>query len=145
MVKGNLKLRVPNPHGSGDMAAILVRSILSIEKKFKECQMALSDNEKNAVTELRSILSKNYALRDLRVFGSKTTGYDVDDSDIDVMILLEDTSPAIESEIDNAIFEINLKYDCLISAVFFSRSELEDGPYGESPIFKKAMSEGIPV
>lgn len=107
--------------------------------------MALSANEKNAIIELRSKLSKNYALRDLRVFGSKTKGYDIDDSDIDVMILLEDTSPAIESEIDNAIFEINLKYDCLISAVFFSRAELEDGPYSESPIFKKAMTEGISV
>ena len=51
----------------------------------------------------------------------------------------------IESEIDDLIFEINLKYDCLISAVYFSRYELKDGPYGESPIYKKAMAEGIRV
>ena len=31
----------------------------------------------------------------------------------------------------------------IVSALFFSRSELEERPYSESPIFKKAMSEGI--
>jgi len=107
--------------------------------------MALSATEKKAVTDLHSKLSKNYAIRDFRIFGSKATGTDVSDSDIDIMILLEDTTPVIESEIDDLIFEINLKYDCLISAVFFSRHELEDGPYGESPIYKKAMVEGIQV
>ena len=61
------------------------------------------------------------------------------------MILMENSSPVIESEIDDLIFEINLKYDCLISAVYFSHYEIEYGPYGESPIYKKAMVEGIRV
>jgi uncharacterized protein len=107
--------------------------------------MALSVTEKKAIRDLHSKLTKSYAIRDFRIFGSKVIGTDVADSDIDIMILLEDTSPVIESEIDDLIFEINLKYDCLISAVYFSRYELEDGPYGESPIYKKAMVEGIRV
>jgi hypothetical protein len=61
------------------------------------------------------------------------------------MIVLEKTSPYIESQIDDTIFDINLKYDCLISAIFFSDDELEEGPFGESPIYKKAMAEGIRV
>jgi predicted nucleotidyltransferase len=105
--------------------------------------MALSTKEEKAIKELRWKLSQSYAVKDFKVYGSKATGTGEVDSDIDVMILLDNTSPAIESEIDDVIFEINLKYDCLISAVFFSRSELEEGPYSESPIFKKAMSEGI--
>ena len=107
--------------------------------------MALSEIEKKAITDLHLKLSKGYSLRDFRIFGSKATGTDVADSDIDVMILLEYTSPVIESEIDDLIFEINLNYDCLISAIFFSHDELEYGPYGESPIYKKAMTEGIRV
>ena len=35
------------------------------------------------------------------------------------------------------IFEINLKYDCFITALFFSRKELDAGPLTESPIYKK--------
>jgi len=107
--------------------------------------MALSETERTAIEELRSKLSRRYAVVDFLVFGSKATGTDVAGSDIDIMIVLEQTSPDIESQIDDTIFDINLKYDCLISAIFFSVNELEDGPLAESPIFKKAVAEGIRV
>ena len=107
--------------------------------------MALSESEKKAIKQLRSKLSRNYSVADFIVFGSKATDTDVVDSDIDVMILLDDTSPTIEAQIDDLIFDINLEYDCLISAVLFSREELEDGPFDQSPVYKKAMAEGIRV
>jgi predicted nucleotidyltransferase len=107
--------------------------------------MPLSENERKAIKELHSDLSGSYAVADFRVFGSKATGTDVTGSDIDVMIVLAQTSPDIESQIDDRIFDVNLKYDCLISAIFFSIEELEDGPFAESPIFKKAVAEGIRV
>ena len=107
--------------------------------------MALSVNEKKAIKDLHSKLSESYTVKDFRIFGSKATSTEKDDSDVDVMILLEDTSPEIESEIDDMIFDINLEYDCLISALFFSREELEEGPFDQSPVYKKAMDEGIRV
>ena len=61
------------------------------------------------------------------------------------MIVLEKTTPKIESQIDDTIFDINLKYDCLISVIFFCKDELEEGPFGESPIYKKAVTEGLQV
>ena len=107
--------------------------------------MALSEFEKKAIMKLSSKLYRNYPLNDFIVFGSKAMDTDVMDSDIDVMILLDHTSQAIESEIDDLIFDINLEYDCLISAVFFSREELENGPLDQSPVYKKAMAEGTRV
>ena len=80
---------------------------------------------------------------DFRVYGSKAKGTDVPGSDVDVMIQLEDYSPIIESEIDDLIFQINLNYDCLIVAIFYSRKELEDGPYTESPLYRTIQREGI--
>ena len=107
--------------------------------------MSLSGTEKNAVRELQTNLSERYALSDFRIYGSKAADTDVPDSDIDVMIVLEQTSPEIESQIDDMIFDINLRYDCLISAIFFSLDELQEGPFGESPLYKKAIFEGIQV
>ena len=107
--------------------------------------MALTGVEKNAIKELNAILSERYALSDFRIYGSKAAGTDVPCSDIDVMIVLEQIFPEIESQLDDTIFDINLKYDCLISAIFFSLDELQEGPFGESPIYKKAISEGIQV
>ena len=105
--------------------------------------MGLLPNEEEALKELKIALEKNYQLLDFRVFGSKARGIAVKDSDLDVMIVLEEHSPKIESRIDDLIFDINLKYECFITAIFFSRKELEAGPMSESPIYKKIMREGI--
>ena len=105
--------------------------------------MPILSNEKKALNALRTALLENYSLLDLRLFGSKAKGTDSHDSDLDVMIVLEDYSPSIESEIDDLIFEINLKYNCFITALYFSRKELELGPLAESPIYKKILQEGI--
>jgi len=105
--------------------------------------MPLLPNEKKALNALKNTLEEKYNVLDLRIYGSKAKGTDVQGSDIDIMIVLEDHSPAIESEIDDLIFDINLKYDCLISALYFGRNELEFGPLAESPIYKKIIQEGL--
>ena len=105
--------------------------------------MGLLPNEEKALKELKITLAENFQLLDFRIFGSKVKGTDVQDSDLDVMIVLEEHSPTIESRIDDLIFDINLQYDCFIKAIFFTRKELEVGPLSESPIYKKIMIEGI--
>jgi len=105
--------------------------------------MPIMPNEKKALKELQENLQNYYSLVDFKLYGSKSRGTDQPQSDLDVMIILEDLSPEIESEIDDLIFEINLKYDCLITSLYFSRNELEYGALSESPIYKKIKQEGI--
>ncbi|MBW1793711.1 MAG: nucleotidyltransferase domain-containing protein [Deltaproteobacteria bacterium] len=105
--------------------------------------MPILPNEKKALNVLRTTLLDHYSLLDIRLYGSKAKGTDVRESDLDVMIVLDDYSSDIESEIDDLIFDINLKYNCFISALFFSRKELDVGPLTESPIYKKILQEGI--
>ena len=54
------------------------------------------------------------------------------ESDIDVMIEVENYTPEVEALIDELVFEINLNHDCLISAVIFGSKELHEGPLRES-------------
>jgi predicted nucleotidyltransferase len=105
--------------------------------------MPILPNEKLALKELQTNLQNYYDLVDFKLYGSKARGTDQPESDLDVMIILEDLSPEIESEIDDIIFEINLKYDCLITSLYFTRSELEYGALSESPIYKKIKEEGV--
>ena len=107
--------------------------------------MGITQNEKKALNELQTKLAGKYGLVDFKLYGSKAIGTDVSGSDLDVMIVLEDLSPAIESEIDDLVFDINLKHDCFIAALFFSRVELDTGSLSESPIYKKILQEGIGV
>ena len=105
--------------------------------------MPILQNEKIALEELTKRVRSLYPVRDIRVFGSKAGGTDVEDSDIDVMIVLAECTPSIESEIDDLVFEINLKYGCLIVPLYFGEDELEFGPLSEAPVYKRILSEGI--
>jgi len=105
--------------------------------------MPILQNEKDALEELRELLRKLYPVRDMKVFGSKARGTDVEDSDIDVMIVLAECTASIESEIDDLIFDINLKHGCLIVPLYFGEDELQSGPLSEAPVYKRILSEGI--
>ncbi len=105
----------------------------------------LSKTETEAILRLKKVLSERYCLLDFRIFGSKVRGAATPDSDIDIMIELEETNPAIESEIDDLVFETNLTFDCFITTIIFSKKELAEGPLGESPIYKVIEKEGVRV
>jgi predicted nucleotidyltransferase len=101
--------------------------------------------EKTALDELKRALRERYGVTSVVVYGSKARGDDSPDSDIDVMIVLDDYTPQIEAVVDEMVYEINLAHDCLISVVIFGRRELEEGPLGESPLYKRILAEGVPV
>ncbi len=105
----------------------------------------MNRNEKDALLKLKRELKKTLNLVDYRVFGSKARGEDSANSDIDVMIEIEDYTPEAESVIDDLLFEINIAHDCLISAVIFSRKELQEGPLRESPIYKSIQRESLRI
>lgn len=107
--------------------------------------MGLAPNEQQAVRKLTVILREKYGALDVRLYGSKARGADTEDSDIDILVVLPETSPILESKIDDDIFDINLEHDCLISTVYYSENELREGPMSESPLYKRAFSEGLPL
>lgn len=104
-----------------------------------------TQQEETAILRFRDALSKKFTVIDIRVFGSKVRGNATADSDIDIMVELEEYSPRVETVVDDLIFEINLEYNCILSVIVFSRKELEEGPLSESPIYKVIRKEGVKV
>jgi len=107
--------------------------------------MALKQNEVKALTKLKTFLHDQEKFSDFWVFGSKARGSSSPESDIDVLIIVRDFDSNFQLLIDDMIFELNLEYDCLISAVIFSQDELVSGPMSESPLYRTAVQEGIRV
>jgi predicted nucleotidyltransferase len=106
-------------------------------------KLTLKKNEESALRVLKEELSRRFKVIDLRIFGSKVRGEDTPESDIDVMIELDECNPDIKSMIYDIVFEINLENDTFISTTIFSRKEIEDGPMSEAPIYKTILREGI--
>ena len=105
----------------------------------------MKSNERAAVVKLKKELEKALNLLDYRVFGSKARGEESPESDIDVMIEVENYTPEVEALIDELVFEINLDHDCLISVVIFGSKELREGPLRESPILRSINRDGIRI
>ena len=105
--------------------------------------MPLQKNEEEALFKLKEELQKKYKILDYKLYGSKAKSTDVPDSDIDLMIELEEINSAIEMDIYEIVFEINLEQDCFISVLLFCKKEIEEGPMSESPIYRAIQKEGI--
>lgn len=96
-----------------------------------------------ALNDLKQSLKHDFQLVDLRLYGSKARGTADADSDIDVMIELEELTPTFYDKVFDVVFDINLRHGVFISAVLFGRDELEAGPMSASPIFKAIERDGV--
>lgn len=104
----------------------------------------LTTDERKALENLKNMIAKKYKLLDFILYGSKASGRDTEESDIDIMMEFEEESRSVRWDIYNMVAEINVNYGCVISPILFSRKELEEGPMDESPIYKIAK-EGIRI
>jgi len=105
--------------------------------------MNLRANEKKALGRLKNILQEQGDFVDLWIFGSKAKGSSTKESDIDVMIVVRENGQALQSMVDDVVFDLNLQHDCLISAIVLSQEEIEHGPMSESPFYKAAIHDGV--
>ncbi len=75
-----------------------------LERIFERITIAEDKVVKYCMKNLEPFMVPKYV--DFRIYGSKAKGTDIDGSGLDVMIILEDHSPSIESKIDDLIFDI---------------------------------------
>jgi predicted nucleotidyltransferase len=85
----------------------------------------------------------NYPVKEIILFGSQADGIPDENSDYDVLIVLEqDYNANDENRIYDLCYEINLKYNIIIDAHLISQKELGTLK-GKQPIFTQAIKTGI--
>jgi predicted nucleotidyltransferase len=81
----------------------------------------------------------------LRLFGSKATGRDVPDSDIDVLVVVKEASVKIEDQVLDIAFEVNLAHEVYISPRVIARATLDDPVWRITPFLQALEKESIPL
>lgn len=93
--------------------------------------VTLSQRESEALREfstgIRAALGVN--LRELRLFGSKATGDARPDSDLDVLVVVENERARAEDLAIDIAFDINVASDLYISPRLVTAESLADPPY----------------
>lgn len=108
-----------------------------IKKLAKKEQSAILEFQK----QLEFILRSN--LVSLRLFGSKVSGKDTKDSDIDIFVLIKRSSPAIKNEVIDLAFEVNLQYGVYISPRVVSLNLFNNPVFQITPFIKNVIKEGV--
>jgi len=90
---------------------------------------------------LRLALGKN--LLEAKLFGSKATGKDQPDSDIDVLVVVNRNGVETEDRVLGIAFDVNLERDVYTSPRVIDRSILADPVWSITPFLQAIAKEGI--
>jgi predicted nucleotidyltransferase len=96
--------------------------------------------------ELKALLVSNFGedINDVILFGSQVTGRAHEDSDYDVLIILNrDYNWDYQSKITSVIYGMELEYDIFIDTKIISVNELQNTIKGKQPLIVDAIQEGI--
>ncbi len=104
----------------------------------------LSENEKKAIAALKKEILKLDKNAKLIIYGSKVRGDFDEESDIDILIVLNNPSTELKFKIFDLSTEIELQYDVVFGLVIISRKKFEDSNiFKESLYYKNITAEGI--
>jgi predicted nucleotidyltransferase len=99
---------------------------------------------KKALSELKEKLTAAYPLVRLVLFGSAARGEMDEESDVDVLVLTEESLTWKErDEISDRVFEINLRHDTNISFLAVDLHNWEEGLISVMPIREEIERERI--
>jgi uncharacterized protein len=78
----------------------------------------------------------------LKLFGSHARGEAAPDSDLDVLVLVDEASPALENAVLDLAFDVNLAHDVYISPRVIGRRILDDPVWRHTPFIRALETEG---
>jgi predicted nucleotidyltransferase len=95
------------------------------------------------VEEFKKHLQDVYPDVEVYFYGSRVRGTHRDDSDYDVLVILDDVNPVSRSMVYDIAWETGFKYDAFISPVLAEKAELTTMP--DSPFFNNVKHNGIVI
>jgi len=107
----------------------------------------LSEVEKNALqeftTRIKSVLKNN--IREIKLFGSKSTGRFHEDSDIDVLVVVYQRDEEVFDLISEILLDVELKHDALISPVVLTSEEFTKDMEYNTAFYQEITRDGVTI
>ncbi|MFD2117122.1 nucleotidyltransferase family protein [Paenibacillus yanchengensis] len=112
-------------------------------KKISDVK-SLTDQEMMALEELVFKVKHVFRVKNIFLFGSKARGDSNENSDVDIMIIIEeDEAKENRNKLSEISFEVNYEYDTNIYAGLDYGSKWEDKDYLLLPLPSNITEEGV--
>ena len=107
--------------------------------------MALNKKEEKAVRSFISAIKEKLKdqLIEAKIFGSKIRGDYSQDSDIDILIVLDKRNKVLIDILYEQLLDIELEYDSKISLTIFSQAEYQQNLNAHTPFMESIINEGV--
>jgi predicted nucleotidyltransferase len=103
----------------------------------------LSERNRNTAEIFKQRLNMIIPVLDLRVFGSCARGEDDEESDLDFFIEVNSITLELRQRISELAWEIGFQMGQLIFTVIITKSQLDEGAMGASPLILHIQKEGV--
>ena len=103
----------------------------------------MSPIEKNIIDTFSLLLKKKLGIHRIELFGSRARGDAEPDSDMDVLVIVNEISPELEDYVSECAWEAGFKDGIVIVPVVFTRDEWENGPERYSLLAEAIRAEGV--
>jgi uncharacterized protein len=106
----------------------------------------LAPNEQAAIDRLKEVLTRDFSLAKLILYGSKSRGDSDRESDIDLLVILALRPDwRTKRRIYRLCFEVGLEHDVLLQPVIFSESDYASARFRITPLLQNVAAEGVEV
>ncbi|MGB9683048.1 MAG: nucleotidyltransferase domain-containing protein [bacterium] len=107
-------------------------------------QLKLKDFEKRALEELKQKIKEKFPDAEIILYGSKVRGDFDEESDIDLLILVDgQVNSKVEEEISKIAYEIELKYDVVFGKVVENKNFWNSKLAKAMPFHQNVDKEGV--
>lgn len=106
--------------------------------------VALQEPDRAAVRAACRVLQSRFPLKQVILYGSKARGEADPDSDIDLLVITPEPLPWRERKaLIDALFDVELAHDTLISVLVVSEAEWAGGLFTGFPIYRDIVRDGV--
>jgi predicted nucleotidyltransferase len=107
-------------------------------------ELNLRENEIKALQELKKRVCERFPDAEIILYGSKARGYADEESDIDILILIDSQiNRKLKEEITEITYDIELKYDLVLGKIIENRNFWKSPLANAMPLHWNIDKEGI--
>ncbi len=109
----------------------------------------MNEKDKSLIVEFKSRLSSDLKahIKQLIIFGSRVKGDASEDSDLDIVVLVDNKTLEIEKKLDDIVYQVMWDHDFrpIISLKVFGESQFYDALNKGFSFYRNVEKEGIAV
>jgi len=105
----------------------------------------MHERDLRIVEKFKRLVLQKVKVVELRVFGSRARGDATEESDLDVLVVLDYLDHSIEKYISECAWEVGFHEDVLIVPAVVSMDAVKHSPLSESVFIKNVYREGVAV